>query len=66
MFSMKNNIKNIILNAISDKERGYGELEISVAKDALEFIADASGGDARIALNALELSNDRPNCRYAY
>ena len=52
----KNNIKNIILNAIKDKERGYGELNISVEEDALDFIADASGGDARIALNALELA----------
>ena len=50
------NIRNIILNAINDRERGYGELDISVDDDALDFIADASGGDARIALNALELA----------
>ena len=52
----KNNIKRIILNAINDKERGYGELNVSVEEDALEFIAETSGGDARIALNALELA----------
>ena len=52
----KNNIKRIILNAINDKERGYGELNVSVEENALEFIAETSGGDARIALNALELA----------
>ena len=52
----KNNIKRIILNAINDKDRGYGELNISVEENALEFIAETSGGDARIALNALELA----------
>lgn len=50
------NIKNIIINAISDKERGFGNLNIKIEDEALDFIAEASGGDARIALNALELA----------
>ena len=50
------NIKNIVNKAISDKERGYGALNVTIEDDALDFIADASGGDARIALNALELA----------
>ena len=50
------NIKNIINNAISDKERGFGNLNIKIEDEALDFIAEASGGDARIALNALELA----------
>lgn len=50
------NIKNIINNAISDKERGFGNLNIIIEDEALDFIAEASGGDARIALNALELA----------
>lgn len=50
------NIKKIIINAISDKERGFGNLNIKIEDEALDFIAEASGGDARIALNALELA----------
>ena len=50
------NIKNIIINAISDNERGFGNLNIKIEDEALDFIAEASGGDARIALNALELA----------
>ena len=50
------NIKNIIKNAISDKERGFGNLNIRIEDAALDFIAEASSGDARIALNALELA----------
>lgn len=50
------NIKKIILRAISDRERGFGNLSVSINEDALDFIADISGGDARIALNALELA----------
>lgn len=50
------NIKNIILRALSDRERGYGDLQVRITDEALDFIAEASGGDARIALNALELA----------
>ncbi len=57
LYPLKNeNIKNIVKRAMSDKERGYGELNISIDDNALEFIADVSSGDARIALNALELA----------
>lgn len=50
------NIRNIVRRAIADKERGYGALDIRITEDALDFLAEASGGDARIALNALELA----------
>ena len=50
------NIKNIIWRAVRDRERGYGDLDIQISEEALNFIAEASGGDARIALNALELA----------
>lgn len=50
------NIKNIILRAMQDPERGYGELDLKITEEALAFLAEASGGDARIALNALELA----------
>lgn len=50
------NIKNIILRALKDQERGFGELNVNIEDDALEFLSEISGGDARIALNALELA----------
>ncbi len=49
-------LKDIILKAIKDKEKGLGELNIEIKKDALEFLANSSNGDPRTALNALELS----------
>jgi len=48
-------IKKILENALIDKERGLGNNKIKIDKDALEHIANVSNGDARIALNALEL-----------
>ncbi len=48
-------IKSILKNALSDCARGLGAAGLDVSDDALEFIAEASNGDARRALNALEL-----------
>lgn len=50
------NIVQIIRQALTDTERGYGKLDITVTEDALQLLARLSGGDARIALNALELA----------
>ena len=50
------NIKTISVSALSSKERGLGNLEIKVNDDALNFIADLSHGEARVALNTLESS----------
>lgn len=50
------NIKEIIRQALADGERGYGQLAIDLQADALDFIADLSDGDARIALRGLELA----------
>ncbi|WKZ20725.1 MAG: replication-associated recombination protein A [Candidatus Brocadiaceae baterium WH-1] len=47
-------LKTIILNALSDKERGFGHLRIEIQPGVLDFIAHFSQGDARIALNTLE------------
>jgi putative ATPase len=47
-------IKAIILQAVSDPERGLGQLEISISDDSLQLLAAASKGDARMALNILE------------
>jgi putative ATPase len=49
-------IKHVITQALSDKERGLGSLDITIDDNALEFLARMSNGDARIALNALELA----------
>ncbi|MEG0711256.1 MAG: replication-associated recombination protein A [Niameybacter sp.] len=49
-------IKKIIVEALSSKERGLGVYKCVIADEALEFIALRSGGDARSALNAIELA----------
>lgn len=49
-------IKQIIKRAIEDKVNGLGKVDVEIKKDALEFLANASNGDPRTALNALELS----------
>jgi len=49
-------IVEIIKRALNDKERGLGNLKIEIDADALELLADLSGGDARVALNGLELA----------
>jgi putative ATPase len=48
------NIRTIITNALSDKERGFGNLKVEINEDALDFVADLSHGEARVALNVLE------------
>ncbi|MCK5426312.1 MAG: replication-associated recombination protein A [Thermodesulfovibrionia bacterium] len=50
-------IKTLIERTLSDKERGLGVCTIEVAPDAMDFIARMSDGDARRALNALELGS---------
>ncbi len=49
-------IRKIIYNALTDKERGLGNYDLEVSKEAVDFLANISNGDARIALNALELA----------
>jgi putative ATPase len=49
-------IENILKNAIKDKERGLGQYDIRIDDDAMKYIAQVSNGDARSALNALELA----------
>ena len=52
----KDNIKTLILRAIEDKEKGMGSYEGYIDEDALDFLAEMSSGDARSALNAIELA----------
>ena len=51
----KDDIKQLIQRAVYDKEKGMGAFDAVIDDDALEFLADLSGGDARHALNAVEL-----------
>jgi len=48
-------IKSLLLRALTDKERGLGKIPLTVTPEALELIVAKANGDARRALNALEL-----------
>lgn len=47
-------LKELVLRAISDKERGFGMLDVEIRPDALKHLVDSARGDARVALNNLE------------
>jgi hypothetical protein len=49
-------IQRVWLRAVGDPERGYGRLDVVIGNDALAHLIQAAGGDARNALNALELA----------
>ena len=51
----KEDIKVLLKRAVYDMEKGMGSYGAVIDEDALEFLADISGGDARNALNAIEL-----------
>ncbi len=51
----KEDIKQILVRAVTDREKGMGSYEAELEEDALEFLADMSNGDARAALTAIEL-----------
>ncbi|MGB9724308.1 MAG: AAA family ATPase [Chloroflexia bacterium] len=46
----------LLRRALADPERGYGGRKVAVTQEALEHLARVAGGDARTALNALELA----------
>ena len=52
----RKDLKAILERAIADEEQGLGRLEIEILPEALEHIIDLSSGDARVALNNLEIS----------
>ena len=51
-----NQIIEIMKRALNDEERGLGRYNVEISDDALEHLADVANGDARQALNALELA----------
>ena len=48
-------VRDLLRKAVYDKDRGMGAYDAVIDEDALDFLADVSGGDARHALNAIEL-----------
>lgn len=51
----KDDIKELLRRAVTDEERGMGTYGARIDEEALEFLADVANGDARAALNAIEL-----------
>ena len=49
------NIKTLLERAVYDKEKGMGSFNAEITDEALDFLADMAEGDARKALNAVEL-----------
>ncbi|MCO5186340.1 MAG: AAA family ATPase [Anaerolineae bacterium] len=49
-------LRDVALRAVRDKERGYGNRPITLHDDALDHLVDVANGDARSVLNALELA----------
>jgi putative ATPase len=49
-------VKHVLHSALQDQERGYGDRKVELESEALEHIVRVAGGDARNALNALELA----------
>jgi putative ATPase len=56
-------IMTLVRRALTDRERGLGNLEIDVADDVLERLVRMSDGDARVALTALELATNATEAR---
>lgn len=50
------NVKQILKNALKNKKNGLGMYDVKIDDISLGFLSDVSSGDARIALNALELA----------
>ncbi|BCS54499.1 replication-associated recombination protein A [Geobacter sp. SVR] len=49
-------LRGILEHALTGNQRGLGSLGLSATDDALDFLAAQAGGDARIALNTLEVA----------
>lgn len=52
----RENVTQVLQRALADKERGYGGRDIRVTPEAFDHLATWCEGDARVALNALELA----------
>nr|WP_106790382.1 replication-associated recombination protein A [Massilistercora timonensis] len=52
----KEDVRELILRAVYDEKKGMGGYGAQIDEEAVEFLADLAGGDARNALNAVELA----------
>ena len=52
----KDDVKEVLTRALTDEIRGLGRLDIVIDDTSIDLIAELAGGDARVALNALELA----------
>ena len=52
----KENVKELILRAVNDDKKGMGSYNAAIDEDAVDFLSGISNGDARAALNAIELA----------
>lgn len=48
-------VKELLRRALTDQQKGMGSYRAKADEDALDFLAEMAGGDARAALNAIEL-----------
>ena len=51
----REDIKELVYRAVNDEKKGMGAYRAIIDEDAADFLADICGGDARMALNAVEL-----------
>ena len=51
----KQDVRELILRAVTDEKRGMGGYHAEITDEAVRFLADVANGDARAALNAVEL-----------
>ena len=52
----KEDVGILLDRAVTDRERGLGAMHVKLLPEARDFLADIAGGDARSALNAIELA----------
>lgn len=51
-------LKDVVRRALGDPDRGLGDLKLKIEDKALDFIVQSADGDARRALNTLEIATD--------
>ena len=51
----KQDIRDLVMRAVYDTEKGMGTYSADITDEAADFLADVANGDARAALNAVEL-----------
>ena len=49
-------VQAIVQRAMADREKGLGTMKVEMAPDAMEFLVNMANGDARVAINALEMA----------